>query len=113
MWSTSRWKRGDISDADEINYETTMNPEFATDTLKSMIFLAITVAAPFLLAAMLIGLGVGLFQAVTSIHEQTLTFVPKALGVSGLIVLLLPWIMRKLIEFTTALIERMPQMVGG
>lgn len=113
MWSASGWNRGDINDADEINYETTMNPEFATDTLKSMIFLAITVAAPFLLAAMLIGLGVGLFQAVTSIHEQTLTFVPKALGVSGLIVLLLPWIMRKLIEFTTALIERMPQMVGG
>jgi flagellar biosynthetic protein FliQ len=90
-----------------------MNPEFAADTLKTMIFLAIMIAAPFLLAAMLIGLGVGLFQAVTSIHEQTLTFVPKALGISGLLVLLLPWIMRKLIEFCTALIERMPQMVGG
>jgi flagellar biosynthetic protein FliQ len=90
-----------------------MNPEFATETLKSMIFMAISIAAPFLLSAMLIGLGVGLFQAVTSIHEQTLTFVPKALGISGLLVLLLPWIMRKLIEFATALIERMPMMVGG
>jgi flagellar biosynthetic protein FliQ len=90
-----------------------MNPEFATETLRSMIFLAVTIAAPFLLAAMLIGLGVGLFQAVTSIHEQTLTFVPKALGICGLLVLLLPWIMRKLIEFGAALIERIPQMVGG
>jgi len=90
-----------------------MNPEFAAETLKSMIFLAIMVAAPFLLAAMVIGLGVGLFQAVTSIHEQTLTFVPKALGISGLLVLLLPWVMRKLMEFGTNLIERMPQMVGG
>lgn len=80
--------------------------------MKSMIFLSITVAAPFLLAAMLIGLGVGLFQAVTSIHEQTLTFVPKALGITGLMLLLLPWMLRKLTEFGTAIIERMPQMVG-
>ncbi|MBI1176084.1 flagellar biosynthesis protein FliQ [bacterium] len=90
-----------------------MTPEFASETLKSMIFLAITIAAPFLLAAMLIGLGVGLFQAVTSIHEQTLTFVPKALGVCALLVLLMPWIMRKLIEFGSALFDRIPQMVGG
>lgn len=90
----------------------TMTPEFASETLKNMIFLAITIAAPFLLAAMLIGLGVGLFQAVTSIHEQTLTFVPKALGICGLLILLMPWVMRKLIEFASALIEHMPQMVG-
>lgn len=89
-----------------------MNPEFATEVLKSMIFLAITVAAPFLLTAMLIGLSVGLFQAVTSISEQTLTFVPKALGITGLIVLLMPWVLRKLVEFGTAMIERIPQMVN-
>lgn len=90
-----------------------MSPEFAAETLKNMIFLALTLAAPFLLAAMVIGLGVGLFQAVTSINEQTLTFVPKALGITGLLVLLLPWMISKLIEYTTALFERMPQMVGG
>jgi flagellar biosynthetic protein FliQ len=77
-----------------------------------MIFLAITVAAPFLLAAMAIGLSVGLFQAVTSINEQTLTFVPKALGITGLIVLLMPWVLRKLVEFSTSIIERIPQMVN-
>ena len=90
-----------------------MSPEFAAETLKNMIFLALILAAPFLLAAMVIGLGVGLFQAVTSINEQTRTFVPKALGITGLLVLLMPWMIRKLIEFTTALFERMPQMVGG
>jgi flagellar biosynthetic protein FliQ len=89
-----------------------MNPEFAAELLKSMIFLAITVAAPFLLAAMAIGLSVGLFQAVTSINEQTLTFVPKALGITGLIVLLMPWVLRKLVEFSTSIIERIPQMVN-
>ena len=89
-----------------------MTPEFATELVKNMVFLALTISAPFLLAAMLIGLGVGLFQAVTSIHEQTLTFVPKVLGITGLLVLLLPWMLRKLIEFSVALIERLPQMVN-
>ena len=82
-----------------------------SETLKSMIFLAITIAAPFLLSAMLIGLGVGLFQAVTSIHEQTLTFVPKALAIVGVLLLLLPWIVRSLVQFTTAVIQKIPQMV--
>jgi flagellar biosynthetic protein FliQ len=60
---------------------------------------------------MVIGLAVSLFQAVTSINEQTLTFVPKALGVLGVLLLLLPWVVRSLVEFTTAVIEKMPQMV--
>jgi flagellar biosynthetic protein FliQ len=52
-----------------------------------------------------------LFQAVTTINEQTLTFVPKALAVIGIVLLLLPWIVRSLVEFTTAVIQKMPQMV--
>ena len=89
-----------------------MNPEFAIDLLKSLITLALTIAAPILLTAMVIGLAISLFQAVTSIHEQTLAFVPKALGVIGIMLLLLPWIVRTLMEFTTAVIMKMPQMVN-
>ena len=88
-----------------------MNPEFAIELLKTMIFQALAIAAPFLVTAMVIGLAVSLFQAVTSIHEQSLTFVPKALGIVGLLLLLLPWMVRTLVEFTTAVIEKMPQMV--
>jgi len=54
---------------------------------------------------------VSLFQAVTSIHEQTLTFVPKALGVIGVLLLLLPWMIRTLMEFTIVVLQKMPQMV--
>lgn len=75
-----------------------------------MMFQAVALAAPMLLAGLVVGLGVSLFQAVTSIHEQTLTFVPKALAVVGVIVVLLPWILRTMVEFTTAIIEKMPQM---
>ena len=88
-----------------------MNPEFAIELLKSMIFQALAISAPVLLMAMVVGLGISLFQAVTSISEQTLSFVPKALAMIGMILLLLPWIVRSLIEFTTAVIEKMPQMV--
>ena len=88
-----------------------MNPEFAIELVKTMMFQAVALAAPILVTAMVVGLAISLFQAVTTIHEQTLTFVPKALAIVGIIVLLLPWIFRSLIEFTTAVIEKMPQMV--
>jgi flagellar biosynthesis protein FliQ len=88
-----------------------MNPEFAVEILKTTMFQAVSLAAPVLVAAMVIGLLVSLFQAVTSIHEQTLAFVPKALGIVALLVVLLPWMMRSTIEFTTLIIEKMPQMV--
>jgi flagellar biosynthetic protein FliQ len=88
-----------------------MNPEFAIDLLKTMVLEALTIAAPILITAMVIGLVISLFQAVTTIHEQTLAFVPKALAVVGIVLLLLPWIVRTLMEFTTAVIMKMPEMV--
>ena len=87
-----------------------MNPEFAAELLKTLMFEAVTLAAPILLTGMVVGLAISLFQSVTSIQEQTLTFVPKALCVVGLLVVLMPWLLRSLIEFTTAVIQKMPQM---
>lgn len=87
-----------------------MNSEFAIELVKNLMFQAAAVSFPFLVTAMVIGLGVSLFQAVTSISEQTLSFVPKAVGMLALLLVLLPWLVRTLVEFTTALIERMPEM---
>jgi flagellar biosynthetic protein FliQ len=67
-------------------------------------------AAPLLLAGMVVGLMVSLFQAVTSIQEQTLTFVPKALAVLAVLIISLPWMLRKVSEFTVQLIQKMPDM---
>jgi flagellar biosynthetic protein FliQ len=89
-----------------------MTPELAVELIKNMMFQAVSLAAPVLLTGMVVGLIVSLFQAVTTIHEQTLSFVPKALAVVGILVLMLPWMLRSLIEFITAFIERMPQMVN-
>ena len=102
----SAWKRAEARAP-----ITHMNPEFAIDILKSLILQSLTLAAPILVTAMLIGLAVSLFQAVTTLHEQTLAFVPKALAVVGICLLLLPWIVRSLVDFTTAVFMKMPQMV--
>ncbi len=87
-----------------------MNPEFATEILKNLMFQAVALAAPILLTALVLGLAISIFQSVTSIQEQTLTFVPKALGIVALLVILLPWILRTVMEFTIAVIQKMPQM---
>jgi flagellar biosynthetic protein FliQ len=87
-----------------------MNAAVAADLLKMLILEAVTLATPILVTAMVIGLAISLFQSVTSIQEQTLTFVPKALAIVSLIVVLLPWMLRSLVEFASAMIEKMPQM---
>ena len=60
---------------------------------------------------MSIGLAVSLVQTVTSIQEQTMTFVPKLLAVAGVLVFAAPWMLRQLMQFTISFIERMPEMV--
>ena len=88
-----------------------MTPELAVELIKNMVMLAVSMAAPLLLAGMVVGLMVSLFQAVTSIQEQTLTFVPKALAVLTVLIIALPWMLRKVSEFAVQLIQKMPDMV--
>jgi flagellar biosynthetic protein FliQ len=87
-----------------------MNAAFATDLLKLLMTNAVTLAAPILITAMVIGLAVSLFQSVTSIQEQTLTFVPKVLAIVALLIILMPWMLRTMMEFATGMIGKMPQM---
>ncbi len=87
-----------------------MNPEVAIDVFKSTLMFSLYMAAPFLLGMMLVGLLMSLFQSVTSIQEPTLTFAPKLLAFAGLILLLAPWLLRTLGEFTISIITRMGSM---
>jgi len=87
-----------------------MTPEFSVEMLKALMFQALSAAAPFLVSALVVGLAVSLFQAVTSINEQTLTFVPKALVVTSVLAVLLPWMLRRTMEFTIAIFEKIPEM---
>ena len=87
-----------------------MSIEMAVDILRSMIGQAILLILPLMITAIVTGLLVSLFQSVTSIQEQTLTFVPKLLAVGGVLVASASWMIKSLVEFTTAFIQRMPDM---
>ncbi len=89
-----------------------MTPDFVVELLRRLLSQAVVVAAPFLLTALLVGLLISLFQTITSIQEQTLTFVPKALAVVALLFIVLPWLIRTLMDFTIGMIEQIPKMVG-
>ena len=87
-----------------------MSPDFSVEILKSMMTHIVMVAAPLLLLGMAVGLTISLFQAVTSLQEQTLAFAPKALAVTGLLFLLLPWVVRTLVDYTTQTFNKLPLM---
>ena len=87
-----------------------MNPDLAIELFKITIFKALLVVAPFLIVALVIGLVVSLIQSVTSLQEQTLVFIPKLLAVVGVFLVLAPWLVRTLMEFTVACVSRMADM---
>jgi flagellar biosynthetic protein FliQ len=74
--------------------------------------LSLKVAGPLLLVGLVIGLVVSVFQAVTQIQEQSLTLIPKIVGVAVVIVLLGPWMLGQLVSYTSALFLSIPSMVG-
>lgn len=84
-----------------------MNPDLAIDLFKTTVVFALYVVAPFLAATLIIGLITSLIQSVTSIQEPTLTFIPKLVALSGLAILLTPWLLRSLSEFTVTIVTRM------
>ncbi|MFA5677501.1 MAG: flagellar biosynthesis protein FliQ [Pseudomonas sp.] len=89
-----------------------MTPEMVMDLASQSMRLALLLAAPLLLSALLIGLLVSLFQAATQINEMTLSFIPKILGVCVVLVLTGPFLIRLLTEFTERLLRNIPYMLG-
>lgn len=84
-----------------------MNPDLAIDIFKTTVMFALYIVAPFLVVTLVVGLLTSLLQSVTSLQEPTLTFIPKLLAISGLALLLAPWLLRELSEFTISTILRM------
>ena len=80
-----------------------MDPSVAIDIGRQALIITLIISAPILLAGLFIGLLIGLFQAVTQIHEMTLTFIPKILVMVGVFLALLPWMVLKLVDYTISL----------
>ena len=84
----------------------------AVDVVREALFYTLLLATPILGAGLLVGLVVSLFQAVTQIQEQTLTFVPKMVAVFGLLAALGFWMVAQLVRFTSLLWTSFPLIVG-
>lgn len=80
-----------------------MTPDFAINLCKKAIQTILLGAAPMLLAGMIIGLLISIFQAATQINEQTLTFIPKIVAVLLTLLIFGPWLIRLLTSFTVGI----------
>ena len=85
-----------------------MDPQAALTMSQNALFLLLLVAAPVLGVVLVVGLVVSLFQAITQIHEATLSFVPKLVGAIAVFAIAGPWMMTTLVEFIRNTILAIP-----
>jgi len=89
-----------------------MSIGFAVSLMRSSVLQVLMMAAPMLLIGMVVGLIVSIFQATTSIQEQTLTFVPKIAAILGALMIFGPWILNSMVQFTLRLMALIADMSG-
>ena len=85
-----------------------MTNDHASELIRSSLWLALQLAGPLLLICLAVGLLISLFQAATQLADQSLNFVPKLAVLAISTVALLPWMLQRLSEFSSALIESIP-----
>ncbi len=82
-----------------------LDASMAVDLCRATLMAAVIIAAPMLLVGMVAGLLVGLMQALTQIQDQTVAFVPKILAMAGVLIVCLPWLLMRMVEFTRMVFE--------
>ena len=88
-----------------------MSEALIVGTVRQAIEVAIIVSLPMLAAGLVAGVLVSLFQTVTSIQDNVLAFIPRAAAIFIVFALTFPWILRVVIGFSTALVQRLPELV--
>ncbi len=89
-----------------------MTPDTVVALIRQALELAMLAAGPLLLASLVMGLLVSVFQAATQINEMTLTFIPKLLVMFLVLVLLGPWTLRLLVDYVVRLLGSIPGLIG-
>ncbi|MBW6508754.1 MAG: flagellar biosynthesis protein FliQ [Desulfuromonadales bacterium] len=87
-----------------------MTPEFVVGIGRQAIETTLMCAAPMLIAALIIGLVISIFQAATQINEQTMTFIPKIVGVFVTLLIFSPWILQKATAFLISIFNHLPNI---
>lgn len=85
--------------------------EYFVAVAKQTLFLALILTGPPVLTAMIVGLTISILQATTQVQEQTLTFVPKLVGVITILAVAGPWMLAQLIAFASSLYDSFPLYV--
>ena len=80
-------------------------------TVRQAMEIAIVVSVPMLLAGLIAGVLVSLFQTVTSIQDNVLAFIPRAAAIFGVFALTFPWMLRVISSFSTDIIKRLPEFI--
>lgn len=89
-----------------------MSPDTIIDLSQQALYVIAMITAPMLLSALAIGLLIGMFQAATSINEQTLSFIPKLMVLLLSILIAGPWMLNLLLSFTKRLYIGIPGLIG-
>jgi flagellar biosynthetic protein FliQ len=89
-----------------------MSQDTVVSLVVDMMGVSLKIALPMLLVALVVGLAVSIFQAVTQIQEQTLTFIPKVVGIAAVIVVAGPWMLGQIVSYTQNLYEQIPSLIG-
>jgi flagellar biosynthetic protein FliQ len=88
-----------------------MTPESVIEFGQHALYVAMMIAAPLLLTALVVGLVIGVVQAATQINEMTLSFIPKVISMALVALITGPWMLRTMVQFTRQLIENLPSMI--
>ena len=89
-----------------------MSDTIVVDLAKNALLLALSLAGPMLLVALVVGLIISILQAVTQIQEQTLAFVPKLTAVAMVFLVGLPWMIQTAVKYTAELLRAIPSLAN-
>jgi len=89
-----------------------MSPDFVISIGRKAVETVLMLAAPMLLAGLVVGLIISIFQAATQINEQTMTFIPKIVAVFVSLIIFGPWIIKVMLAFTISIFENIAT-IGG
>ncbi len=89
-----------------------MTPDMITMVAQDTVVVAVKLVGPILLASLAVGLIVSMFQAATSINEQTLTFIPKLATIIIVLMILGPWMLQTIVDFFRDLMHQIPSLIG-
>ncbi len=89
-----------------------MTPEVALDIVRQALSLILLMVVVIITPSLIVGLMVSVFQAATQINEQTLSFLPRLIVTLTVIMTAGPWMMQKMLDYTTNLIRDIPMLIG-